>query len=157
MSKITPCLWFNGDAEEAANFYVSLVPDSEIEIDPAQPRRWPVTARRATCIVVEFTLAGQRFMALNGGMRVEYTHAVSFMIDCDDQAEVDRHLGRDPGHGGKAEEQCGWIRDRWGCPGRSCRTHDEISRRLRQGRRAARHAGDDGHGQARHRGPEARL
>ena len=64
-------------------------------------------------LVVEFTLAGQRFMALNGGMKMEYTHAVSFMIDCADQAEVDRLWDALLAIGGKAE-QCGWLQDRFG-------------------------------------------
>ena len=64
-------------------------------------------------LVVEFTLAGQRFMALNGGMRVDYTHAVSFKIDCADQAEVDRLWDALTADGGQAE-RCGWLRDRFG-------------------------------------------
>jgi predicted 3-demethylubiquinone-9 3-methyltransferase (glyoxalase superfamily) len=83
MSKISPCLWFNGEAEEAANFYVSLLPDSRIEKVQRNHRR--PAGKAGTVLVVDFTLAGQRFMALNGGMKMEYTHAVSFMIDCADQ------------------------------------------------------------------------
>jgi predicted 3-demethylubiquinone-9 3-methyltransferase (glyoxalase superfamily) len=105
MSKISPCLWFNGEAEEAANFYVSLLPDSKIEH----------MARNSsdTVLVAEFTLAGQRFMALNGGMKVEYTHAISFKIDCADQAEVDRLWDALLANGGKAN-RCGWLNDRFG-------------------------------------------
>ena len=89
MSKISPCLWFDGEAEQAAKFYVSLLPDSRIE--PVQKNTIDSPAGKAgSVLVVEFTLAGQRFMALNGGTRFEYTHAVSFKIDCADQAEVDR-------------------------------------------------------------------
>jgi predicted 3-demethylubiquinone-9 3-methyltransferase (glyoxalase superfamily) len=112
MSKVSPCLWFDGEAEEAAKFYVSLLPDSRIET--IQKNTVDSRAGKAgTVLVVEFTLAGQRFMALNGGMKMEYTHAVSFMIDCADQAEVDQlweSLLRD---GGTAE-QCGWLKDRYG-------------------------------------------
>src|ERR1700694_5188949 len=112
MSKVSPCLWFDGEAEEAAKFYVSLLPDSRIEtIQKNTVDSRP--GKAGTVLVVEFTLAGQRFMALNGGMKMEYTHAVSFMIDCADQAEVDRlweSLLRD---GGTAE-QCGWLKDRYG-------------------------------------------
>src|SRR5437868_6111545 len=89
MSKITPCLWFGSEAEEAANFYISLVPESKIESIQRSPADYP-HGKAGNVIVVEFTLAGQRFMALNGGMRMEYTNAVSFVIDCADQAEVDR-------------------------------------------------------------------
>jgi predicted 3-demethylubiquinone-9 3-methyltransferase (glyoxalase superfamily) len=112
MTRISPCLWFDGEAEEAANFYVSLLPDSRIEkvqrnmVDsPAGPA--------GRVLVVEFTLAGQRFMALNGGTRFEYTHAVSFKIDCTDQAEVDRLWDALSCNGGQPE-RCGWLRDRFG-------------------------------------------
>lgn len=112
MSKITPCLWFVDEAEEAANFYVSLLPDSKIESVQRSPADYP-GGKAGQVIVAEFTLAGQRFMAINGGMRMEYTHAVSFMINCVDQAEVDRLWDAILAHGGKTE-QCGWIRDRYG-------------------------------------------
>ena len=93
MSKVSPCLWFDGEAEEAATFYVSLLPDSRIETVQKNPVDSP-GGKAGSVLVVEFTLAGQRFMALNGGRRFEYTHAVSFKIDCADQAEV-AHLFRD--------------------------------------------------------------
>ncbi len=112
MSKISPCLWFNGEAEEAAEFYVSLLPDSRI--DKVQKNIVDGPAGKAgTVLVVEFTLAGQRFMALNGGMRFEYTHAVSFVIDCADQAEVDRLWDALTANGGQPE-RCGWLKDRFG-------------------------------------------
>ena len=112
MSKITPCLWFENEAEEAAEFYVSLLPDSRIGKVQRSPADYP-HGKAGQVIVVEFILAGQRFMALNGGMRMEYTHAVSFVIDCTDQAEVDRLWDNILSNGGKAE-QCGWVRDRYG-------------------------------------------
>lgn len=113
MSKIAPCLWFDGEAEEAARFYVSLLPDSRIDRVQSNVCDSP-GGKAGTVLVVEFTLAGQRFLALNGGTRFEYTHAVSFHIDCADQAEVDR-LWDALLKGGKAE-QCGWLRDRYGVP-----------------------------------------
>jgi predicted 3-demethylubiquinone-9 3-methyltransferase (glyoxalase superfamily) len=112
MSKISPCLWFNGEAEEAAKFYVSLLPDSRIE----HIQRNTTDSRggkAGTVLVVDFTLAGQRFMALNGGMKVEYTHAISFKIDCADQAEVDQLWDALLADGGRAQ-QCGWLSDRYG-------------------------------------------
>ena len=112
MSKITPCLWFNGDAEEATNFYVSLLPDSRIDTVQRNTTDGP-GGKAGTVLVVEFTLAGVRFMALNGGMEVEYTHAVSFKIDCTDQAEVDRLWDALLANGGEAS-RCGWLRDRYG-------------------------------------------
>lgn len=111
MSKIAPCLWFNGEAEEAANFYVSLLPDSRIDhVQKNRSEGW--AGEPGTVLVVSFTLAGQRFMALNGGSRFEYTHAVSFHIDCKDQAEVDR-LWAALSEGGHVDK-CGWLKDRFG-------------------------------------------
>ena len=111
MSKIAPCLWFDGEAEEAAKFYASLLPDSRI--DHVQKNVTDSPAGKAgSVLVVKFTLAGQRFLALNGGTRFEYTPAISFMVDCADQAEVDR-LWDGLSQGG-AVVQCGWLRDRYG-------------------------------------------
>jgi len=111
MSKIAPCLWFDGEAEEAAKFYVSLLPDSRI--DHVQRN---VTDSRAgktgSALVVKFTLAGQSFLALNGGTRFEYTHAISFLVDCVDQVEVDRLW--DALSDGGSVERCGWLKDRYG-------------------------------------------
>jgi predicted 3-demethylubiquinone-9 3-methyltransferase (glyoxalase superfamily) len=112
MSKISPCLWFASEAEEAANFYVSLLPDSRIEKVQKNTTDSP-GGKAGSVLVVEFTLAGQRFMAINGGTKVEYTHAVSFKIDCADQAEVDRLWDGLLANGGKAQ-QCGWLSDRYG-------------------------------------------
>ena len=112
MSKISPCLWFDGDAEEAARFYVSLLPDSRIERVQRSIMDGP-WGKAGGVLVVEFSLAGQHFLALNGGMKVDYTHAISFSIDCADQAEVDRLWDAVSANGG-TPVQCGWIRDRWG-------------------------------------------
>jgi predicted 3-demethylubiquinone-9 3-methyltransferase (glyoxalase superfamily) len=112
MSRICPCLWFNGEAEEAANLYVSLLPDSRIETVQRNPADSP-GGKAGTVLVMEFTVAGQRFMALNGGMKMEYTHAVSFKIDCADQAEVDRLWDALLANGGEAGK-CGWLKDRYG-------------------------------------------
>jgi predicted 3-demethylubiquinone-9 3-methyltransferase (glyoxalase superfamily) len=111
MSKIEPCLWFESEAEEAAKFYVSLLPDSEIDTVQRNTVDGP-SGKAGTALVVQFTLAGQPFMALNGGMRVEYTHAVSFKIDCEDQAEVDRLW--DALSKGGSGGRCGWLKDRYG-------------------------------------------
>jgi predicted 3-demethylubiquinone-9 3-methyltransferase (glyoxalase superfamily) len=111
MSKIAPCLWFDGEAEEAAEFYVSLLPD--LRIDHVQRNVADSPAGKAgSVLVVEFTLAGQRFLALNGGTRFEYTHAISFQVDCTDQAEVDRLW--DALSTGGSVERCGWLKDRYG-------------------------------------------
>ncbi|MDT2023865.1 VOC family protein [Methylocella sp. CPCC 101449] len=112
MSKIAPCLWFNTQAEEAANFYVSLLPDSRILKVQRNVGDSP-GGKDGTVLVVDFTVAGQEFMALNGGMDMEYTHAISFKIDCEDQTEVDRLWDKLLEGGGKPE-QCGWLKDRYG-------------------------------------------
>jgi predicted 3-demethylubiquinone-9 3-methyltransferase (glyoxalase superfamily) len=111
MSKISPCLWFDGEAEAAAKFYASLLPDSRIETIQKSPVDNP-GGKAGGVLVVEFTLAGQCFMALNGGTRFEYTPAISFKIDCADQAEVDRLW--DALSDGGAVQRCGWLKDRYG-------------------------------------------
>ena len=111
MSKISPCLWFDGEAEEAAKFYVSLLPDSRIEKVQKNTVDSPA-GKAGSVLVVEFTLAGQRFMALNGGKPFDFTHAISFKIDCADQAEVDRLWDALSDSG--SVERCGWLKDRYG-------------------------------------------
>jgi predicted 3-demethylubiquinone-9 3-methyltransferase (glyoxalase superfamily) len=111
VSKISPCLWFDGEAEEAANFYVSLLPDSRINHVQKNVGDSPA-GKAGSVLVVDFTLAGQRFLALNGGRRFEYTHAISFAVDCANQAEVDRLW--DALSDGGSTEQCGWLKDRYG-------------------------------------------
>ena len=111
MSKIAPCLWFDGEAEEAAGFYVSLLPDSRINHVQRNVADSPA-GKAGSVLVVDFTLAGQRFLALNGGTRFEYTHAISFQVDCTDQTEVDR-LWDGLSVGGTVE-RCGWLKDRFG-------------------------------------------
>jgi predicted 3-demethylubiquinone-9 3-methyltransferase (glyoxalase superfamily) len=111
MSKIAPCLWFDGEAEEAAKFYASVFPNSRIERVQKNVTDSPA-GKKGSVLVVDFTLAGQRWMALNGGRRFEYTHAISFKVDCADQAEVDRYW--DALSQGGSVEQCGWLKDRYG-------------------------------------------
>lgn len=109
--KLTPCLWFDGDAEEAAKFYVSLFPGSKVTKVQKAPADYP-SGKKGDALLVEFTLAGQAFTALNGGPNFKFNEAVSFIIDCEDQAEVDRlwkALSAVP-----EAEQCGWVKDRFG-------------------------------------------
>ena len=112
MSKITPCLWFDGNAEEAANFYVSLLPDSRVGTVSRSPADNPSTPAGAV-LLVDFTLAGQNFTGLNGGPQFKFTEAISFVIDCEDQAEVDRLWEALIANGG-SPSQCGWLKDRFG-------------------------------------------
>ena len=112
MPKITPNLWFDGNAEEAANFYVSLLPDSRVETVSRSPADNPSTPAGAV-LMVDFTLAGQRFTGINGGPQFAFSEAVSFVIDCEDQAEVDG-LWDALTEGGGSAGQCGWLKDRYG-------------------------------------------
>jgi predicted 3-demethylubiquinone-9 3-methyltransferase (glyoxalase superfamily) len=109
--KIIPCLWFDKQAEEAAGFYVSLLPDSRIDAIIRAPDDYP-GGEAGDVLLVEFTLAGTRYTAVNGGPYFTFTEAISLQIDCEDQAEVDRlsdALSAVP-----EAEQCGWVKDRYG-------------------------------------------
>jgi predicted 3-demethylubiquinone-9 3-methyltransferase (glyoxalase superfamily) len=112
MSKITPCLWFDGNAEEAANFYVSLLSGSRVDNVSRSPADNPSTPAGAV-LAVDFTLAGQRFTGLNGGPQFPFTEAISFVIDCEGQPEVDRLWAALTESGG-TPGQCGWLKDRYG-------------------------------------------
>jgi predicted 3-demethylubiquinone-9 3-methyltransferase (glyoxalase superfamily) len=111
MQKVVPCLWFDGNAEAAAEFYVSLLPDSQIDRILKSPADTP-SGLAGMVLTVEFTLAGMQYIGLNGGPQFPFTEAVSFQIYCDDQPEVDR-LWAALTDGG-AEVACGWLKDRWG-------------------------------------------
>ncbi|MEX0754912.1 MAG: VOC family protein [Actinomycetota bacterium] len=111
MQKVTPFLWFDNQAEEAANFYVSLFGDSEITDVSRYPEGSPgATAGQA--MTVNFTLAGQEFIALNGGPQFPFTEAISLSVSCKDQDEVDRFWAQLTDGG--EEGQCGWLKDRFG-------------------------------------------
>lgn len=112
MQKIVPCLWFNGQAEEAARLYVSLLPDSHIDTVYRSPTDTP-SGPAGSVLTVEFTLAGRQYLGLNGGPQFPFTEAVSFQIHCADQAEVDRLWKALTADGGQ-EVACGWLKDRWG-------------------------------------------
>jgi predicted 3-demethylubiquinone-9 3-methyltransferase (glyoxalase superfamily) len=112
MPRITPCLWFDACAEEAAEFYASVFPDCQVASVTRSPADNPST-RAGDVLMVSFTIGGQPFTALNGGPQFRFTEAVSFEIDCADQAEVDRYwdaLVR----GGGEHSMCGWLKDRFG-------------------------------------------
>jgi predicted 3-demethylubiquinone-9 3-methyltransferase (glyoxalase superfamily) len=109
-STITPCLWFDGRAEEAALFYVSLFPDAAI-LNVSRYQKDGVFAA-GTALVVEFELAGQRFQALNGGPHYRFSEALSLSIACKDAAEVDHYWNALTGGGEPG--RCGWLKDRFG-------------------------------------------
>ena len=111
MQKITPFLWFDHQAEEAANFYVSLFHNSKIlgisRYGPEGP------GADGSVMTVSFELNGQEFVALNGGPLFKFTEAVSFAINCDSQEEIDRYWAQLTADGGE-ESCCGWLTDRYG-------------------------------------------
>jgi predicted 3-demethylubiquinone-9 3-methyltransferase (glyoxalase superfamily) len=111
IQKITPHLWFADKAIEAASFYVSLFPDSRVDNVTPLPADTP-SGPAGSVQVVEFTLAGQTFVAINAGPLEPFNHAISFMVSCADQGEVDRLW--DALSAGGTIEQCGWLRDRYG-------------------------------------------
>lgn len=108
--KISTCLWFEDQAEEAAKFYTSVFDDSRILDVARYGEGGPGPAGQA--ITAEFEIEGRRFLALNGGTAANFTEAVSFVVDCADQEEVDRYWTALTDGG--AESQCGWLKDRYG-------------------------------------------
>lgn len=111
MQKITPFLWYDTQAEEAAKFYCSIFKNSRILNTARYPEGSPAPA--GSVMTVEFELEGQRFIALNGGPHFQFNESVSFSIECDTQAEVDRYWDQLLSGGGQ-ESQCGWLKDRYG-------------------------------------------
>jgi predicted 3-demethylubiquinone-9 3-methyltransferase (glyoxalase superfamily) len=111
IQKITPFLWFNQEAEEAANLYVSLFPDSKLLSVSRYGEAGP--GPKGSAMTVEFQLAGQKFIGLNGGPAFKFTEAISLFVECDSQEEVDTLWSRLTANGGQ-ESQCGWLKDRFG-------------------------------------------
>jgi predicted 3-demethylubiquinone-9 3-methyltransferase (glyoxalase superfamily) len=109
--KVTPFLWFDADAEEAVKFYTSVFPNSRI----LSTSRYPEGSRgpAGTVMTIDFELAGQRLTALNGGPHFKFNEAISFVVSCDTQAEIDAYWDRLTSNGGRAV-QCGWLTDRFG-------------------------------------------
>lgn len=110
--KITPCLWFEGNAEEAVRFYLSVFPNSSIEQETRSPSDYP-GGKAGNVLLVSFTLAGQSYLALNGGRHDSFNDAISLSVDCADQAEVDRYWEALTANGGKPVA-CGWLKDKYG-------------------------------------------
>jgi predicted 3-demethylubiquinone-9 3-methyltransferase (glyoxalase superfamily) len=110
-AKIVPHLWFVDNAVEAARFYVSLFPESRIDSVTPIPADTP-SGPAGSVPVVEFTLAGQPFMAISAGPLDAFNHAISFIVNCDDQPEIDRLW--DALSAGGTVEMCGWLKDRYG-------------------------------------------
>lgn len=110
IQKITPCLWFDRNAEEAANHYVSIFENSRI----VRVARYDKGRHKpeGTILMIVFELAGQQFMALNGGPEFKFTEAISLSVSCDTQAEIDHFWGKLSAGG--TPVQCGWLKDKFG-------------------------------------------
>ena len=111
MPRLVPCLWYSEKAEEAVAFYASLLPDSRVDSVTVLPADTP-SGPAGSVKVVEFTLLGQPFLALSAGPLDAFNHAISFMVECEDQAEIDR-LWAALSEGGQIE-RCRWLKDRYG-------------------------------------------
>ena len=112
LSAINPCLWFDTQAEEAARFYVSIFPNSRVDRVDRAASDYP-DGREGNVLTVAFTLNGAPFVGLNGGPQFRFSEAISFMVDCMDQAEVDRYWDALTADGGEPGP-CGWLKDRFG-------------------------------------------
>lgn len=110
MQRTTPCLWFDRQAEEAANFYISVFRNSRILELTRYGEGAPMPA--GTVLTVRFELDGQQFLALNGGPQFRFSPAISFVVNCDSQQELDAYWDKLSAH--KEQEQCGWLQDRYG-------------------------------------------
>jgi len=110
--ELTTCLWFNGQAREAANFYASIFPETSVSDNWIAPTDTPGN-KQGEEIVVNFTMFGRPFVGLNGGPQFPHTEAISFQIPCADQAEIDKYWEILTSDGG-AESQCGWLKDKFG-------------------------------------------
>lgn len=111
-AKNTICLWFDGDAEEAARFYASTFPDSSVDAVHRAPGDFP-DGKEGDVLTVDFTVLGIRCIGLNGGPVFKHSEAFSFQVATADQAETDRYWNAIVGNGGQ-ESACGWCKDRWG-------------------------------------------
>ncbi len=112
MKPPTPFLWFNSNAEEAANFYVSVFKNSKMGAVSRYPHDTP-GAKKGDVMVVKFCISGQEFTALNGGPAFKFNEAVSFVVECDNQAEIDEYWKKLTADGGKPGV-CGWLKDKFG-------------------------------------------
>lgn len=109
--KITTFLWFDEDAEQAVRFYTSIFKDAKVLEETRYPEGGP--RPKGTILTIKFQLAGQEFIALNGGPRSPFTEAISLFVSCEDQAEVDEYWNKLLADGGEPS-QCGWLKDKYG-------------------------------------------
>jgi predicted 3-demethylubiquinone-9 3-methyltransferase (glyoxalase superfamily) len=116
MQKISPCLWFDKEAEEAANFYVSVFKGSKIgDVTRYGKEGYEIHGKEAgTVMTVEFEIEGQKFLALNGGPIFKFNEAISFQVHCETQEEVDYYWEKLSEGGDKKAQVCGWLKDKYG-------------------------------------------
>jgi len=112
MTRIAPCLWYDGQAEEAATFYASVFPNSSVDAVNRSPADYP-SGKAGNVLTVEFTVLGMKFLGLNGGPQFKFDEAVSFQVYTDTQEETDRYWNAIVDNGGEPSA-CGWCRDRFG-------------------------------------------
>jgi predicted 3-demethylubiquinone-9 3-methyltransferase (glyoxalase superfamily) len=117
MQKITPFLWFDNQAEEAANFYASIFKDSKVgrilRYDEETAKVSQSGMPAGSVLTIEFEIEGQKFVALNGGPQFKFNESISFVVNCETQKEVDYFWEKLTADGGE-ESQCGWLRDKFG-------------------------------------------
>lgn len=116
MQKISPCLWFDDKAEEAAKFYTSIFKDSKIgDVTRYGKEGYEIHGREAgTVMTVDFEIEGQKFLALNGGPLFKFNEAISFQVYCETQEEVDYYWEKLSQGGDEKAQQCGWLKDKYG-------------------------------------------
>jgi predicted 3-demethylubiquinone-9 3-methyltransferase (glyoxalase superfamily) len=131
MQRITPFLWFDNQAEEAAKFYVSVFKNSKVKTMTHYTGEEP-SGQKGSVMTVSFELDGQEFVALNGGPRFKFTEAVSFVVNCETQEEIDYYWEKLTAGGGE-EVQCAGSRISMASPGRSCRASGMSGARMKPG------------------------
>lgn len=116
IQKITPFLWFDDQAEDAANFYTSIFPKSKVvNVTRYTEEGAAASGTQAGAVMtVEFQLHGQNFVALNGGPHFKFNEAISFVVNCETQEEVDHYWDKLSAGGDEQAQQCGWLKDRYG-------------------------------------------
>jgi predicted 3-demethylubiquinone-9 3-methyltransferase (glyoxalase superfamily) len=116
MQKITPCLWFDDNAEEAANYYVSIFKNSKAgDVTHYGKEGYEIHGREeGSVLTVEFEIEGQKFVALNGGPIFKFNEAVSFQVHCETQQELDYYWDKLSEGGDEKAQQCGWLKDKYG-------------------------------------------
>jgi 2-polyprenyl-6-hydroxyphenyl methylase/3-demethylubiquinone-9 3-methyltransferase len=112
MTRIAPCLWYDGQAEEAATFYASVFPNSSVDAVNRSPADYP-SGKAGNVLTVEFTVLGMKFLGLNGGPQFQFDEAVSFQVYTETQEETDRYWNAIVDNGGQPSA-CGWCKDRFG-------------------------------------------